>query len=111
MKTMFFVSQYDDRIEQLEVSKETEKCLWYTRRKKVEDGPERWSEARCGGDGVMIRKSSSGHDTFATLDEAVQNIRQRYARRIEGAEQSVVRYKEQSARFEERAQALLKEAK
>ncbi len=110
MKTMFFVSQYNDRIEQLEVSKETEKCLWYTRRKRVESGPGDWSESRCGGDdGAMIRKSGSGHETFATLDEAVQSIRQRYARRIQGAEESVVQYTKQSRKFDERAMLLLGE--
>jgi hypothetical protein len=107
-KTVILVKNYSDSLYELVVVKETEKCIWYTSKRNIER-PERYSDESHYLPGQRIQKNSTYHDVFDTIDEAVQHIRQRYARRIEGAERSLARYKEESTKFDEAAKVLLGE--
>lgn len=107
MNVRYMVRHYGDTIHELEVGKETDKCLWFTSMRNVERSNESKTHRAPGS---RILKSSAYHETFATIEEAVQHIRQRYANLIERAEESVTRYKEQSTAFDKAAIVLIGEA-
>lgn len=106
MKTMYFVRGYSDSIYELTVGKETDKCVWFTSMRNIEKSTER--ETHCAP-GSRILKSSAYHEVLPTVEEAIQFIRRRYARRIEGAEATPNHYREQSAAFEKAVVVLLGE--
>jgi hypothetical protein len=108
MKTMIMVYAYSDSLYALAVVKETEKCIWYTSKHNIER-EEKYANESIRLLGKRVQKNSASHDVFETVDEAVQHIRQRYARRIEGAEESLARWREQSTAFDITAKVLLGE--
>lgn len=105
MKKIYMVRIYSDEIYEMTIERETEKCVWYTKISNVERKDSVWDTDK--KEPVRLLKSASFHDVFDTIDEAVQHIRQRYARAIECAEKVLQSHKDNSTKFEETAKVLL----
>lgn len=112
MKTMFMVQTYSDSVYELEVVRETEKCMWYTKKRNLEKVKflDVWEETHCHP-GSRIQRSAAYHDTFETIEQAVDFIRKRYERYIERSKHAVASYTEQLQKFEQAAKVILQKAK
>lgn len=104
-KTLFMVRFYSDSIYQLDVEKESEKCVWYWSVRKIENTRFSWDSTY--NEPLRVVKKTESHRVFVTVEECVNHIRERYRRKIEAAESTARWCREQLTEFEKVATVLL----
>jgi hypothetical protein len=106
MKHMYMVLSYSDVVYQIDVERETEKCIWYREKRAIGVESKHFAVEKHMNP-CRIVKSTHYHDIVSTVEEGIEFIRARYERSIDAAKLNAKLQQERLEKFEEYTKTLL----